>query len=459
MNRINGQFAIFKKTGRVVQIMSSLGETIEFCDVMKSQGVEYLTYQEFDLLYSLVPLKSQQENAIIRMRELANNNGNIILVLNGKQLEFKEISEDVGFSELMKALEFFSNSNYPVDKLSVDMQESQNNLKKMVINKGDQRMETKRIKRDRSSSSIDEKLGEELGQKSSNQDMIILDPDSRYSWDNLILAPKTKEQLNQVLVKLELNDFLHEEWGLKELTQDANGQRLNFQGPPGTGKTLAAKSIGYKLNKKILQVDYSQLYSKWVGETGKNIQKYFQKSKKEDLILFFDEADALLSSRASGSNENHGNTNQNIFMQELDRHQGLVILTTNFFSNYDAAMFRRLEHVSFFLPEAEQRLDLFKTLIPKKINLLKDFNLNTLVVGTVGFSGGDIKNVIQQTITKKATQIRLLNSQKDPLAVAAILRQYVFIENDFIEEINIIKQNKKSYLGVVNSDKKLGLVN
>lgn len=221
------------------------------------------------------------------------------------------------------------------------------------------------------------------------------------SLDDLVLNSSIKKDLKLGLHKVVNAKKLSVDWGMNEIPGFKLGMSLNLYGPPGTGKTMAAKSIAKDLEKTLLIVDYSAIISKWVGDTGKNISLIFEEAKRLNAIIFFDEADSLLSKRVSLSGDSQSNSvnqNRNILMQEMDRFDGIILYATNFFGNYDEAINRRIaQHIEFNLPEKNQRLELFKLHIPSKTPKGR-INYSELASMSGGLSGGDIKNICINSI-------------------------------------------------------------
>ena len=116
-------------------------------------------------------------------------------------------------------------------------------------------------------------------------------------------------------------------------------------------------------------------------------------------MLFFDEADSLLSKRVSTgeSCSTSINQNRNCLMQELDRFDGVVIVTTNLFENYDSALLRRIQrHIKFRLPDASMRRELFALHLPNPDRVKADYAV--IAELSKGLSGGDILNVCVNAI-------------------------------------------------------------
>jgi SpoVK/Ycf46/Vps4 family AAA+-type ATPase len=174
---------------------------------------------------------------------------------------------------------------------------------------------------------------------------------------------------------------------------------LNFYGPPGGGKTRAALGLALRLGKPLYQVDYSAIISKFLGDTAKHVKLAFAQARANDAVLLFDEADSLLSKRVvtGESCSTSINQNRNVLMQELDHHDGVVIMTTNMFKNYDPALLRRIQrHIHFRLPDEAMRRELFALHLPNHGRVEANFAVSAGLPR--GLSGGDILNVCVNVI-------------------------------------------------------------
>ncbi len=122
------------------------------------------------------------------------------------------------------------------------------------------------------------------------------------------------------------------------------GHIVLFTGSSGTGKTMAAEIIANELKLDLYRIDLSQLVSKYIGETEKNLEQVFRKAENKDWILFFDEADALFGKRSKvkDSHDRYANIEVNYLLQRIENFPGLVILATNKKTNLDNAFLRRL---------------------------------------------------------------------------------------------------------------------
>jgi hypothetical protein len=231
-----------------------------------------------------------------------------------------------------------------------------------------------------------------------NELVNIFTPDpEKFTFDKMILWPDCVESIHIGVRRITRWEDLERIWTLSKL--DGRRMILNFFGEPGTGKTMAAKCIATLLNKKMVQADYAKMISKWHGDTGKHIKTAFELAKKNDAILFLDEADSLVSARVNLSSERMSiataiNSDRNVFMQELDGFDGIVIMTTNFYGNYDKAIIRRVaQHVRFKLPNRSMRIAIYKEHITNPARC-REIDWMSIGDASKSFSGGDIKNAV-----------------------------------------------------------------
>jgi len=121
------------------------------------------------------------------------------------------------------------------------------------------------------------------------------------------------------------------------------GYRTLFYGPQGSGKKLTAVLIGKEFDKPVYKIDLSNLVSKYIGETEKNLRIIFDSAEGKEWILFFDEADALFGERTGVKDAHDRYSNQEVsyLLQRIEDYNGLVILATNMKNNIDEAFIRR----------------------------------------------------------------------------------------------------------------------
>jgi len=244
--------------------------------------------------------------------------------------------------------------------------------------------------------------------------------------DDVVLHPKTRETLNNVVKQVDKEVFKKlREWGIKDKRKTIDA-RIIFYGAAGTGKTMTAVSLAKTLKKPILSFDCSKILSMYVGESEKNVRKIFDDFKdlsakaKVEPILLLNEADQFLSSRSEGqgsSADKMHNQMQNIFLEQIEKFEGILIATTNLLGNIDKAFSRRFNYkIEFKKPGKKQRLRLWQFMLPEKADYTEDFDLEGLA--KYELTGGQINLIIKNTAYK-----------------VAVRDESVFGNKDFLEEI------------------------
>ncbi len=215
---------------------------------------------------------------------------------------------------------------------------------------------------------------------------------------DLVLSEETSKQLRVALAKVKHHKTLYDEWGLAAVHPEGRGLAINLYGPPGTGKTFAAEAIADYLGKPIMRIDYAQIESRFVGDTPKNITAAFAAARATDSVLFFDEADSVLSRRVTNITQaaDYGvNVTRSTLLLQLDSYEGVVLFATNLGMNYDAAFVRRiLAHVYFPLPDEAARVRLWRFHLPARMPLAQGVTPEALAPLSEGMSGADILNTV-----------------------------------------------------------------
>src|SRR5262249_4883359 len=119
-----------------------------------------------------------------------------------------------------------------------------------------------------------------------------------YGWDDLVLPPDPRGQLEEICARVRHRQVVFEGWGFGRKLAHGRGLHVVVAGPPGTGKTMAAAVIANELELELYRIDLAQVVSKYIGETEKNLERVFVAAERSDAILFFDEADALFGKRS-----------------------------------------------------------------------------------------------------------------------------------------------------------------
>lgn len=221
----------------------------------------------------------------------------------------------------------------------------------------------------------------------------------KYCFDDIVLERETFNDITSAVALFEKRDLIFNKWGFSSVLKLRKTVSINLYGESGTGKTMTAHAIANKLNKKLLIVNYAEIESKYVGETSKNIESLFTFAKNNDVVLFFDEADALLSKRVTlmqTASDVSVNQTRNVLLKLLDEYEGIVLFATNFLKNFDYAFLRRiLFHIQFTLPNREQRKKLWLHYLPDNfpLNERKE-ELAEKLCEIDNISGSDISNAI-----------------------------------------------------------------
>lgn len=211
--------------------------------------------------------------------------------------------------------------------------------------------------------------------------------------DALVVAQEVREEIVAVLKQHKNVKKLFETWGLGKTIEYGRGMTFLFYGSPGTGKTWGATCIGKVVGKELLTIGSAEIQTSEPGGANRNIQKAFETARKEGKVLFIDECDSLITSRADvgmilGSEIN-------TLLTEIEKYEGIVVLATNRIENLDEALERRISLiVEFPEPNHEQRKEIWERLIPKKMPLDKEVTMEKLAEHKL--TGGQIKNVVLQ---------------------------------------------------------------
>jgi SpoVK/Ycf46/Vps4 family AAA+-type ATPase len=217
----------------------------------------------------------------------------------------------------------------------------------------------------------------------------------RYTWDDIVLPPDHLTQLKELCNQARYRHIVYGDWGFERKLSLGKGLNALFSGPPGTGKTMAAEVIAHELNLDLYQIDLSQVVSKYIGETEKNLHQIFREAQTGHAILFFDEADALFGKRSEvkDAHDRYANIEISYLLQKMEEYEGVAILATNLRENLDEAFVRRMHFiVEFPFPDEEYRRRIWKVVFPREAPLGEDVNFG-LLAREIKLAGGNIKNM------------------------------------------------------------------
>lgn len=214
------------------------------------------------------------------------------------------------------------------------------------------------------------------------------------TFEELKLPAAQYEQLQKISKMIAVREEVLSGWGFEYKYTYGNGISVLFYGAPGTGKTMAAQVLANELGMPLYRVDLSQLISKYIGETQKNIGRIFDEAEKCDCILLFDEADAIFTKRSdvSDAQDRYSNAETAYLLQRIEQYAGVSILATNLLQNFDEAFRRRITYmVHFPMPDVKLRTELWETIFPEETPVSEEVDAHMLAQ-TFELSGASIKN-------------------------------------------------------------------
>lgn len=214
--------------------------------------------------------------------------------------------------------------------------------------------------------------------------------------DNLVLPDEPLAKVKELLAACRARTRVLDGWGFGSRLATGKGLVALFAGEAGTDKTLTAEILAGELGMSLHIVAIPKIVSKWVGETEQNIRSVFQVARAHHAILLFDEADSLFAKRVAveKAQDHFQNMEVNLLLQEVERFEGIVLLTTNLEANMDKAFQRRiLFKIDFPSPGPDERARIWRTLIPREAPIEGSIDF-----GELGFAleltGGQIKNAV-----------------------------------------------------------------
>ncbi len=217
----------------------------------------------------------------------------------------------------------------------------------------------------------------------------------KYIWADIILPPDQIAQLREICDQAKYRAVVYGQWGFDRKLSLGKGLNVLFSGSPGTGKTMAAEVLANELQIDLYKIDLSQVVSKYIGETEKNLDRIFTAAQTANAILFFDEADALFGKRSEvkDAHDRYANIEVGYLLQKMEEYEGVAILATNFRQNMDDAFMRRIQAiVEFPFPDEEYRRSIWQAIFPREAPLGEDVDFD-LLAKEVRLAGGNIKNI------------------------------------------------------------------
>lgn len=218
--------------------------------------------------------------------------------------------------------------------------------------------------------------------------------------EDVVLPDEIRTNMVVWLKYVKNTENIAQKWGIKANMANFSNNVLLLYGPPGTGKTMLSEAIAYELQLPFMLVRSDQVLSCWAGNTEKQIVSLFRSAQKKKCVLFLDECDSLLSRRTdiSRAHDIWENRMKNLFLQQMELFQGILIFATNFAENLDEAFERRIGmRIALPIPLPEEREKIWRSFFTNPDILADDVDFEKLA-RAYDFSGGFIKNAVLKAV-------------------------------------------------------------
>ena len=200
-----------------------------------------------------------------------------------------------------------------------------------------------------------------------------------------VRSPALLPDLNALLLRCRARDSLIPGLGVSAVTRYRPGVRALFVGPSGAGKTMAAAWLATRLGLPLYRVDLAAVISKYIGETEKNLAQLLARAESAEVILLFDEADALFGKRSevNDSHDRYANIEISYLPQKMDQFEGIAVLASNLMQNLDEAFIRRLTSTIYLpFPDEDSRRRTWERIWPPEVPLAAETDFDQSARGS-----------------------------------------------------------------------------
>lgn len=228
------------------------------------------------------------------------------------------------------------------------------------------------------------------------------------SLEEIILPEGSLEAVDELLEEHRRADLLRS-YGMKP-----SGKAL-FYGPPGCGKTLAAEVVAFELDLPLAIVRLDALVSSFLGETAANLRKVFDFIADHQMVVLFDEFDAIGKERADSSEHGELRRVVNAVLQMMDAYHGksLILAATNHEQILDTAIWRRFEETIDFPLPGNQILQHLLALKLRGVRRHFELDSKQLVTIFKNKSGADIERIVRRAVKRMILRSQEFLTLKD----------------------------------------------
>lgn len=243
-----------------------------------------------------------------------------------------------------------------------------------------------------------------------------------FGWDDLILPPGLVRSLRRIEAHVCHATQVFDDWGFGR-GERGRGVAALFTGPPGTGKSLSAEVLASSLGLRVLAIDLSQVISKYIGETAKNVAAAFDLAERSGAVMVWNEGDAIWGARGqvASATDRHVNAETGDLLSRIEAFRGFTVITTNLRHAIDPAFLRRFRFVlDFPAPAQAERLAMWKAVFPPCAPVEP---VNWAALSALPLSGGAIRNIALGAAFQAAQACESIGARHIEAEIAEELRK------------------------------------